>query len=219
MKANNNEDAYLRHALVVALVNANNRSALTTALNNPSPAVRLSLSPEVGHSRNKIMYIGTFDDPSYEPTFGRRYIFAEIDQRTMDLGIRTEWTMSSALSFQLYVQPFIASGNYENYRQLVRPRDDDFTSLEHLRFDPSANELSFGTHAFSNPDFNLRSVRGSAVVRWEFRPGSALYVVWNENRSDVVPMGDFSLRRDLSAIPDAPSRDVFLVKLSYWLPM
>ncbi|HEX6642043.1 MAG TPA: hypothetical protein VF215_13070, partial [Thermoanaerobaculia bacterium] len=71
----------------------------------------------------------------------------------------------------------------------------------------------------SDPDFNFRSVRGSAVVRWEFRPGSALYVVWNENRSDVAPVGDFSINRDLRAIPTAPSHDVFLVKLSYWLPM
>ena len=70
-----------------------------------------------------------------------------------------------------------------------------------------------------NPDFNLRSVRGSAVVRWEFRPGSALYVVWNENRSEVAPLGDFQLRRDFSSLPDAPSQDVFLIKFSYWLPI
>lgn len=57
------------------------------------------------------------------------------------------------------------------------------------------------------------------MVRWEFRPGSALYVVWNENRADLEPIGDFSFRRDLRAIPNAPSHDVFLVKLSYWLPL
>ena len=62
-------------------------------------------------------------------------------------------------------------------------------------------------------------MRGSAVARWEFRPGSALYVVWNENRADVVPIGDFSVTRDLRAIPNARSHDVFLVKVSYWLPM
>lgn len=175
----------------------------------PSPAVRISLTPKYGHSINRVMYIATFDDPSYEPTFGRRYVFAEIDQKTLDLGIRTEWTMSPALSFQLYVQPFIASGNYDDYRQLVRPRDDEYISLE---------SLDYG-FTFDNPDFNLRSVRGSAVVRWEFRPGSALYVVWNENRSDVAPIGDFRFRRDIGALPDAPSRDVFLIKMSYWLPI
>ncbi len=72
---------------------------------------------------------------------------------------------------------------------------------------------------FADPDFNFRSVRGSAVVRWEFRPGSALYVVWNENRAATEPIGDFRFRRDLRAIPTAPSHDVFLVKVSYWLPI
>jgi hypothetical protein len=57
------------------------------------------------------------------------------------------------------------------------------------------------------------------VARWEFRPGSALFVVWNENRADAVPIGDFRFRRDLRAIPTAPSHDVFLVKVSYWLPL
>ena len=64
-------------------------------------------------------------------------------------------------------------------RSLARPRTDEYTPF------------AYG----DNPDFNFRSVRGSAVVRWEFRPGSALYVVWNENRADVAPIGDFSFRR------------------------
>ena len=71
----------------------------------------------------------------------------------------------------------------------------------------------------SNPDFDFRSLRGSAVARWEFRPGSALYVVWNENRSDTLDTGRFSLRRDVVSLRNAPSNDVFLVKISYWLPM
>ena len=169
----------------------------------PSSAVRIALTPSLSQSIHRVQYVDTIDDPSYAPTYGKRYIFAEINQRTLDLGVRTEWTLSPALSFQLYVQPFIASGGYDDFRYLVRARDNDFE-----RYDYAAS-----------PDFNLRSVRGSAVVRWEFRPGSALYLAWNENRSDVAPIGDFRLRRDFSALPDAPSRDVFLVKISYWLPL
>jgi len=90
-----------------------------------------------------------------------------------------------------------------------------------ISFDPASNSYIVSTahSTFGNPDFNLRSVRGSAVVRWEFRPGSALYVVWNENRSDTVPVGDFRVRRDFSALPAALSKDVFLLKVSYWLPI
>jgi hypothetical protein len=71
----------------------------------------------------------------------------------------------------------------------------------------------------ADPDFNLRSVRASGVIRWEFRPGSALYLVWNENRAASLGFGDFRLRRDLQGISTAPSHDVLLSKVSYWLPV
>ncbi len=185
----------------------------------PTPALRLSLTPTYSRSRTTTQYVTTINDPSYEETFGNRYIFATIEQRTLDIGVRAEWTISSRLSLQVYMQPFIASGDYEDYKQLVRSRDDEYAPLGELAFDDGANRYRASGYSFGNPDFNFRSVRGSAVVRWEFRPGSALYVVWNENKADVAPMGDFRFRRDLAALPNAPGTDVFLVKFSYWLPM
>ena len=128
----------------------------------------------------------------------------DLEQRSFELGTRADWTVTPHLSFQLYLQPFVASGDYHDYHSLVAARTRDYDAV---------------TRRSANPDFNFRSVRGSAVVRWEFRPGSALYVVWNENRADVAPIGDFRFRRDLRAIPNAPSHDVFLVKFSYWLPL
>ena len=130
--------------------------------------------------------------------------FKVADQRSLEIAARVDWIIHSRLSFQLYLQPFIASGDYHDLHSLVRAGTRDFEPF---------------TGAVAEPDFNFRSVRGSAVVRWEFRPGSALYVVWNENRSAVAPVGDFRFRRDFAALPHAPSRDVFLVKLSYWLPI
>ena len=172
----------------------------------PIPSLRLSVGPSYNDSKTFAQYVTRQREVGYTPTYGDRYVFAELEQKSLELGIRADWTMSSRLSLQLYLQPFIASGDYEDFKYLTRPRDDDYTALD-------ASEVGF------SPDFNFRSVRGSAVVRWEFRPGSALYVVWNENRSDVAPIGDFRPRRDFSALPDAPSQDVFLVKFSYWLPM
>ncbi len=161
----------------------------------PSSNLQLSVGPYVSRTRAVHQYV---------TQNGGDYVFAELEQRTFELATRVDWTLNSRLSFQLYLQPFIASGDYHDLHALAAPRTSDYVPYAGPVFEP---------------DFNFRSVRGSAVARWEFRPGSALYVVWNENRSDVEPIGDFRLRRDFRAISTAPSHDVFLVKMSYWLPM
>ncbi|MEK6371779.1 MAG: DUF5916 domain-containing protein [Acidobacteriota bacterium] len=170
----------------------------------PSSNLVVSIEPYYSRSHDHTQYVRAESDPAATGTFGTRYVFADLEQRTFEIATRADWTVSSRLSFQLYLQPFIAAGDFHDYHSLVRARTADYEPY---------------TKAVSDPDFNFRSVRGSAVARWEFRPGSALFVVWNENRSDVVPIGDFRFRRDLRAIPTAPSHDVFLVKVSYWLPL
>lgn len=69
----------------------------------------------------------------------------------------------------------------------------------------------------ANPDFNVRELRSNLVLRWEFRPGSTLFVVWSEARDDRTLDPTSDLGRDIGRLFDAPARDVFLVKLSYWL--
>jgi hypothetical protein len=184
----------------------------------PTPAIRVSVSPTYRDTHEVAQYVSTISDASYTPTYGKKYLFATLDQRTLDIGIRTEWTVNARLSMQLFLQPFVASGDYTGFKHLTRPRDDEFTPVD-VTLRPESNSYAGGALTFDNPNFNLRSVRGSAVVRYEFKPGSAMYIVWNENRSDVATVGDFRPRRDFAALPDAPSQDVFLVKFSYWLPM
>ena len=180
------------------------RSAGISLNVRPQPNLQLSVGPTYTWSHDHTAYVATVNDAAAAKTFGRRYVFGDLEQRSFDLSTRADWTINARLSFQLYLQPFIASGDYHDFHSLVAARTRDFEPY---------------TRPVGNPDFNFRSVRGSAVVRWEFRPGSAMYVVWNENRADVAPIGDFSFRRDLRAIPNAPSHDVFLVKVSYWLPL
>jgi hypothetical protein len=170
----------------------------------PSTNLLLSVAPYFSRSFDHTQYLFANPDATATATYGRRYVFADLDQRSFELATRVDWTLNSRLSFQLYMQPFIASGDYHDYHSLVAARTADYT--------PYAG-------AVEDRDFNFRSVRGSAVVRWEFRPGSALYVVWNENRSDVEPIGNLRINRDLRAISTAPSHDVFLVKVSYWIPL
>jgi hypothetical protein len=170
----------------------------------PMPNLQFTVSPAYRRAHDHTAYVTVFRDASATATFGKRYVFGDLEQHSFEIGTRADWTLSSHLSFQLYLQPFVAAGDYHDFHSLVAARTRDYAAF---------------TGVVRNPDFNFRSVRGSAVVRWEFRPGSALYVVWNENRADVVPLGDFSFRRDFRAIPHEPSHDVLLVKVSYWLPL
>jgi len=82
-----------------------------------------------------------------------------------------------------------------------------------------ASRSTPGTTAttFENPDFNLRSLRGNAVVRWEYRPGSTIFFVWQQQREASAPVGDFALARDRRALFRAHPDNVFLVKVNYWL--
>lgn len=177
-----------------------------TVTYRPLPSLRLSLAPRITSTDSHSQYVTRLRNRNYEPTFGDQYVFSSLEQKQFELGVRAEWTMNARLSMQLYLQPFVASGDYTGFKFLTRPRDDEYTPI-------AESAVGF------NPDFNLRSVRGSAVVRWEFRPGSSMYIVWNENRSEIAPVGDFNLRRDFSSLTNAPSQDVFLIKFSYWLPI
>jgi hypothetical protein len=196
----------------------------------PTPSMTLRLTPNYSSSRTAAQYVRTIAAPAMSATYGARYIFAELDQSTFELATRLDWTFTSRLSLQLYMQPFVSSGGYSGFKQLARPRSAEYHLFGHdqgtisyddrtgrYTIDPDGN--GSGIFSFANPDFNYRSLRGSAVMRWEFRPGSALFLVWNENRQDVEQFGDFRPRRDLSALSSAKADNVLMLKMSYWLPM
>jgi hypothetical protein len=101
----------------------------------------------------------------------------------------------------------VSAGAYTGYKELVNGRAAEYAER-------------YASYAYAdNADFNVRSFRTTNVLRWEYRPGSSLFVVWQQNRSGDGEIGDFSFNRDFSGIFSAPAHNVFLVKLSYWLPM
>ncbi len=195
----------------------------------PGPNLTLQLTPSIYSAHTFAQYVRTVrDDSTAAHTYGNRYVYADLGQKTVEMGMRVDWTLSSRLSLQGYVQPFIASGRYDRFKELEAPRSRDFAlygvdrgaieGTDRITVDPDGPGPAT-PFTFSSPDFNVRSLRGSAVLRWEFRPGSALFVVWNENRDDAEPVGDFRPGRDFSRLLKGDSDDVVLVKISYWLPI
>jgi hypothetical protein len=179
-----------------------NYTAQVSAIVRTSTRWNLTVGPNVARRYNTAQFVLSAPDTSYTPTFGRRYVFAPLDQTEVSLVTRFNYTFTPRLSLETFMQPLISSGDYGALKQLRAARTYDFIPY-------TAQSPDF--------DFNFRSLRGNAVLRWEWRPGSTMFFAWQQSRSDVAPIGDFSLGRDRRALFGAPPDNIFLVKVNYWL--
>jgi len=132
-------------------------------------------------------------------------VFGRLSQVTTSLTTRFNYTLSPTLSFQVYAQPFVSAGAYHGYKELVRPGAD-------------RNVERFASFAYAqNADFNVLSFRTTNVLRWEYRPGSTLFVVWQQGREGFTQRGDYRFGRDFGDVFATPPTNTVLVKLAYWL--
>jgi hypothetical protein len=188
----------------------------------PSQAFQLSLSPGYQQSYSELQYISTQD------VSGRkRYIFGAIDQKTVSLTARLTYSLTPSLSIQFYGMPFLSAGRYNRFKHIIDSRTRDWKARYHL-YDAhelawdgeaggySVTEAATGlTYGFGRPDFNFLQFRANLVVRWEYIPGSTLYLVWSQGRTGFREDGQFSFGRDMENLFDVHPHNVFLVKFSY----
>jgi len=202
----------------------------------PSDNLEISVTPRWETSRSGNQYVTATSTLAYDPTFGSRYIFADLEQRSFSMVTRLDWTFSPTLSLQLYAQPLLSSGDYVQYKQLAEAQTYDFLGFrpgngqvvgdgirctgiceiegtQHVDFDGDGQ----ADYSFGDRDFNVRSLVGNAVLRWEYRPGSTIFFVWQRRQMDRAAVGDFDFGRDGSALFDAPADNRFIVKVNYWL--
>ncbi|MBX7119261.1 MAG: carbohydrate binding family 9 domain-containing protein [Gemmatimonadaceae bacterium] len=134
------------------------------------------------------------------------YTFAALQQDILGVTVRANVTLSPTLSLQLYAQPFVASGAYSDWREMTDPRARRYPD----RYAPwGAGAVPAG--------FNSKQFNSNAVLRWEYRPGSVLFVVWQQGRADARNPGTFDAGRDLRDLFYTHPDNTLLVKLSYWL--
>ena len=108
-------------------------------------------------------------------------------------------------------KPLISAGNYYEFKSLAKPKSYDFTEYDYLGTPYPGTSVLPG-----NPDFNFKSLRGNAVFRWEYRPGSALYLVWTQERSDADNTGEFNMNANATQLLKADANNVFLAKVTYY---
>jgi hypothetical protein len=199
----------------------------------PASNVSVSLSPSYSRSASSYQYVTAQPDPTATAFHGARYVFADLDQKTLSMNTRLSMTFTPTVSLELFAQPFVSSAAYSGFKEFVAPRS---SSLRVYGVDGGTIESSGDPgdriyqvdpdgagpatpFSFRDPDFNFRSLRGNAVMRWEYRPGSTLFLVWTQDRSDRAAIGDLDFGRDREALFSAPPNNIFLIKVNYWLGM
>jgi hypothetical protein len=209
-------------------------SSLSVSLNatlRPASNIALILGPGFTRSNITAQYVTSVADASATAFYGRRYVFSHLDQKQVFMTARASVTFTPDLSLELFAQPLLASADYHNFEEFAAPRNR--AKLVYGRDAGTITETGLGADfryvidpdaagpapafTLTNPDFNLRSLRGTGVLRWEWRPGSTAYLVWTQTRSGSANVGDFDFGRDRDALFATPADNIFLLKVSYWL--
>ena len=185
--------------------------------------LNLSIGPSIFWETDMTQYITAVDDPANTQMYGKRYVFSQLDQTVTSADIRVDYPITPRFSLEGYFQPFIAVGDYSGFKEYKRPKSDEFlvygeegsTIDDNYVIDPTGGS-SEDAFTLYNPDFNYKALVGTLVLRWEFSPGSTMFLVWTHNGSDFQNHGRYDFAKDLKRLLKSEADDVFALKLSYW---
>ncbi|MBL7965671.1 MAG: carbohydrate binding family 9 domain-containing protein [Prolixibacteraceae bacterium] len=188
----------------------------------PSKSLKITLSPNFNSNEDELQYV-----TQQEYAGKTDYIFSRINQKTLSASLRVNYNITPDLSIQYWGQPFISSGKYSEFKRITNSRASEYNDRFQLM---STNELGYippdevykvsdtsgnFLYNFDQPDFNVKEFLSNMVVRWEYKPGSTLFLVWSQNRNQSVANGSFHFRDDLTDLFDDKPYNVFLVKMSF----
>ena len=190
----------------------------------PSKSLKITLSPSFNSNNDELQYV---DQQDYSNKTD--YIFARIHQKTLSASLRINYIITPNLSIQYWGQPFLASGKYTEFKRITNSRATNYTDRFSLL---NSNELAYippdeqyrvsdqagnQLYMFDQPDFNKKEFLSNMVVRWEYLPGSTIYLVWSQTRNQSVSNGNFSFNNDITKLFDDKPYNVFLLKMSFRL--
>jgi hypothetical protein len=188
------------------------------------PIKSLQLRTSVGYSTNKseLQYV---DSPEYGNNTD--YLMAKIDQKTFYGQIRINYNITPDLSIQYWGQPFLSAGKYTRFKKITESKADTYNERFHIfngneihynQDDNTYNVMHNGTnplYTFDNPDFNIKEFLSNMVFRWEYKPGSTLFLVWSQSRNREDTLGDFNFNKNMNQLFGKKAYNIFLVKFSY----
>jgi hypothetical protein len=205
-----------------------NGGATATVTLKPTPSLSITAGPSISRGLNVAQYVSAVADAAAVATYGTRYVFGEIGRTEVSMTTRANFIFTPRTSLQIYAQPLLSVGRYSGFKEAAEPRTFSFNrygvDVGSIAFDPAAGSYTVNPSeagggspfSFANPDFNFKSLRLNTVFRWEFKPGSTLFLVWTQQREDQARPGRFDFSADVSSLMRAPADNVVMVKVSYW---
>ncbi len=193
----------------------------------PSSRLQLNFGPSLQWNDRAWQFVSRPDASD-----GTHYVFARLSQQTVSITTRLNYTFSPDLSLQFYAQPFVSAGSYDRFMEVDDPRASDFSDRFRTYGENEIRRVEangFGLYqvdadrdgkadfGFGDPDFNVKSFRSNLVLRWQYRPGSTVFLVWSRDQQSFRNDGSFRLGDDLTDLARIPSTNIFLVKFEHWL--
>lgn len=185
----------------------------------PMDQIRIGLYPSLRFNNNQLQYV---DELSIQGD--NKYFLAEIDQKTFVTQLKVDYSFSPDFSIQLYGQPFISTGEYSNFKVVTDPVANQYTERFQL-LQPDANygidvnnDNTIDGYLY-DPDFKFLQFQSNLVARWEYNPGSIVYLVWSQNKTDYPENYTFDFDTDMEDMFTLFPHNVFLVKFSYRIPI
>jgi hypothetical protein len=185
----------------------------------PANTLRISMSLDYASNTDRLQYVDTKSVDNID-----LYILAKIKQYTLGTTFRIDYNITPELSVQYYGSPFASVGEYSEFKAATDPSADNFDARYFLinpvlngdQYEVTGPAEAQPVYTFSNPDFNFFQLRSNLVCRWEYRPGSQIYLVWSQDRTDFVQPGHESVSAALDNLADVSPNNIFLVKFNYW---
>jgi hypothetical protein len=192
----------------------------------PGPRWELSLDPQWSRGVSARQYVAELGGGT-EATFGRRYVFSRVERSEVSLRLRLNYALSPDLTLETYAEPFASSGRFHEFGELSAARSRELRTYGEggtsVVLDEATGKrtVTDGGQSFTLPnlDFDVRSFRSNAVLRWEWRPGSTLFVVWQQDRARDEPHWSRLTPADMFGSLTARGDNFLALKVTYWLPL
>ncbi|WP_411030038.1 DUF5916 domain-containing protein [Spongiimicrobium sp. 3-5] len=190
----------------------------------PINALRISAFPELGINKDKLQFIENVD---LDNGTGIRYLNGEIEQRTLSMSFRFNYTINPNLTIQYWGQPFVSRGRYSNFKHVTNALAKDFNGrftgyannqlqLVDDVYEVDENLDGVTDFSFDDPDFSAVQFRSNLVVRWEYIPGSEIFLVWSQDISqDGNPQDGLFKNLGDNIFGDQKPQNIFLLKATY----